>query len=193
MKNPPKKKFSPKEYEYVGPKEILQMIKAKYRGTVIEESEEIRNWIGANHKNTKFGDVAICTFTINLQGKLVIADRHSEHVQCAFGEKVRSAGEIGFVVEKKNEVYVDSITNQSTGYCPSSESWFEVEKALKAILQLKGLSEFKGFDPAFIFSYCPDCKTRQIVKDEFYFCLKCEEELLSEGEFQMKRGGLEFR
>ncbi len=185
--------FNPKEYEYVGPQKILQTIKAKYRGKVIAESEEIHNWIRANHKTAKAGDVVICTFTINLQGKLVIADRHSEHVQCAFGENVISAGEIAFVVEKKGGISVDSITNQSTGYCPSPESWFEVEKALKKIPKLKGLSLLKSFEPKFVFSYCPDCKTRQIVKDEFYFCLECEQELLSEEEFQIRRKTLEFR
>ncbi|MFK7906093.1 MAG: hypothetical protein AB8B69_13255 [Chitinophagales bacterium] len=179
-----------REYEYIGPKEILKRVEAKFEGKIIETSEEILDWILESSSSPKFGDSIICTFIINLAGELVIADRHSEHVQCAFGKNVRSAGEIGFLVGRKNQIDIDSITNQSTGYCPSSESWYEVEKALKRI---RGLNAPEGFDPQFVFSYCPNCETRQIVKDGFYFCPKCEQPLLSEYEFQAKRKSLEFK
>ena len=184
------KNIPPREYEYIGPVEIINRIKSEFKGKRIGNTGEIFNWILENNDNPKFGDSIICTFIINLKGELVIADRHSEHVQCALGENVRSAGEIGFLIEGKNQVYVDYISNQSTGYCPSSDSWPEVEKALRKI---QGLNIPKGFDPKFIFSYCPTCKARQIVKDEFYFCPTCEQELLSELEFQTNRNSLEFR
>lgn len=181
---------NPTEYEYIGPKEILEIIEEKYQGRVIETSEEIFDWIIENHSKPKKDDIIICTFIINLENKLVIADRHSEHVQCANGKNVRSAGEIGFQVDNQKRINVFSITNQSTGYCPSAKSWTEVDKALKKI---SCLTFPNGFEPEFVFSYCPNCKTRQIVREDFYFCPTCEGGLLSEKEFQMKRKGLEFK
>ncbi|MGB0930775.1 MAG: hypothetical protein ACPGVB_08365 [Chitinophagales bacterium] len=189
MKYLEKQKYNPEEYEYVGPEEIFKMVNEEYKGTVINNPEEILNWIVQNIGKPKKDDLIVCTFIINLKSELVIGDRHSEHVQCANGENVKSAGEIGFQIDK-SKVHIGSITNQSTGYCPSSASWSEVEKALKKI---DGINIPEGFDSEFIFSYCPNCKTRQIVKDEFYFCPKCEQRLLSENEFQTKRKKLVFK
>lgn len=177
-------------YNYIGPTQILKRVKSIYKGTIIKKSEDIFHWISQQNESVKTGDLVICTFVIDLDGNLLIADRHSEHVQCAFGKEVLSAGEIGFVLEKNNQIYVDSITNQSTGYCPAADSWIEVEKALQKI---DGLNIPDGFEPAFVFSYCPICQTRQIVKEAFYYCPTCEGELLSEVEFQEKRRHLVFR
>lgn len=183
-------RFNPKEYEYVGPKEIYNQINEKYKGTRIKTLDDILSWMIVNYGKPKINDIVICTFVIDLKGKLLIADRHSEHVQCANGEKVKSAGEIGFLVDNKKMISVSSVTNQSTGYCPSSASWFEVEIALKKII---GLDIPEKFETEFIFSYCQNCKTRQIVKDEYFFCPKCDQELLSENEFQKRRMNLEFK
>ena len=183
-------KFNPKEYEYIGPEEIFKMIQEKHKGQRIESVDDLVNWILENNGKPKTDDLIICTFVINLEGKLLIADRHTEHVQCANGENVRSAGEMGFYLDNQNKVTIEFVSNQSTGYCPSSASWLEVEHS---ILKINGLNIPEGFDPEFIFSYCPNCKTRQIVKDEFYFCPKCEERLLNEDDFQRQRKNLEFK
>ncbi len=179
-----------KHYEYIGPKEILNQIQPQFKGTVISTLQDIYRWIMKHLHNSKVGEVVICTFIINLEGQLVIADRHSEHVQCAFGEAVKSAGEIVFLIEKGQHITIDSITNQSTGYCPSADSWKAVEAALKKI---DGLNIPNGFEPEFVFSYCPNCETRQIVREAFYYCPMCEGALLSEVEFQEKRRYLTFR
>ncbi len=61
----------------------------------------------------------IATFVIDTASNLRINDRHSEHIVCANGEMVLSAGEITFEMYKNNVVQISQITNQSTGYCPS--------------------------------------------------------------------------
>lgn len=177
-------------YNYIGPKQILQRVKPIYKGTIVKKSEDIFHWINEQNESAKIGDLTICTFVIDLNGNLLIANRHSEHVQCAFGKDVLSAGEISFLIEKQQQIFIESITNQSTGYCPAASSWAEVEKALQKI---EGLNVPDGFEPSFVFSYCPNCQTRQIVKEAFYYCPSCEGELLSEEAFQEKRSNLVFR
>jgi len=176
-------------YEYVGPKEIFDLIKPELKGTKIEDCKEIIDWIRLNSKITKPESLTVCTFVINMKGSLLIADRHSEHVQCALGENVLGAGEIGFIIGSQGSVKVESITNQSTGYCPSSNCWDEVSKALTKI---DGLIIPDKFEPSFTFSYCSRCKQRQIVRDDFYYCAICGEELLSEEDFQNRRSQLTF-
>lgn len=176
-------------YNYIGPKSILKRVQAVYKGSVIKTTDDIVDWLKANNEKIKIEDITICTFVIDLDNQLLIVNRHSEHVQCAFGKDVLSAGEIGFIIEKENRIRIDSITNQSTGYCPAASSWIEVKKALQKI---EGLSIPNGFEPTFVFSYCLTCQTRQIVKEAFYYCPLCEGELLSEAEFQDKRRKLVF-
>ena len=57
------------------------------------------------------------TFVVDLEGVLRLAPRRSEHVACAGGRPVLSAGEVSF--ERGPDGWeVTSATNQSTGYCP---------------------------------------------------------------------------
>lgn len=180
----------PEFYEYIGPQEILEQIKPEFQGKRITTIQDIYHWISKHHNKPKIGKIVICTFIINLEGQLVIADRHSEHVQCALGEAVKSAGEISFLIEKQQQVSVEMITNQSTGYCPSANSWMAVELALENI---EGLNVPNGFEPKFVFSYCPNCQTRQIVKEAFYYCPMCEQSLLNEVHFQQQRSTLVYK
>jgi hypothetical protein len=69
------------------------------------------------------------TFVIDLSGTLRIAPRRSEHVACAGGEPVLSAGEITFLHDAHGWV-VSEISNHSTGYCPDPASWPAVGDAL---------------------------------------------------------------
>jgi hypothetical protein len=64
----------------------------------------------------------IATFVIDASGTLKVADRRSEHVLCAGGVPVRSAGEVTFAIQA-DRVAVVAVSNQSTGYCPEPESW----------------------------------------------------------------------
>ena len=80
----------------------------------------------------------------------------SEHVACAAGGPVLSAGEITF----DDECNVPEISNQSTGFCPEPESWSTVERALDRV----GIEHPGGFTIAVVFRLCPKCHERNIVK-----------------------------
>ena len=107
---------------------------------------------------------------IDLEGYLRIADRHSEHIACAAGGEVLSAGEMGFDARTATLKYV---TNQSTGYCPEPDSWPAVERALRRI----GVEPPDGFTTVLVFRRCPDCGQRNIVKEGIFECGVCGSEL----------------
>ena len=178
----------PKKYEYIGPKRILKRVVQEYMGLEISQKEDIEKWIKETNQKISKDQLIVATFVINKSGKLLISDRHSEHVQCANGENVLSAGEIGFEIENNKLQRVSFISNQSTGYCPSPKSWDKVEECLRKINDL----EFPDyFNPKFIFSYCPNCKTLKIIKEDFYLCYRCDGELYDEATFQNNRKNLE--
>jgi hypothetical protein len=110
----------------------------------------------------------VATFVIDADGRLWIADRHSEHVQCARGGEVLSAGEMTFSLEGGG-VAVVAVSNQSTGYCPESKSW----PAVAAALDRAGLTHPGGFTTAFDFRRCPGCALIAIVKAGGYECAAC--------------------
>ena len=102
-------------YDYVGPQEIFDSVDFAFSGYKISSIQDIENWISASSQ-TVVGHCLIATFVINENHELLINDRHSEHVMCAGGKKVISAGEISFLFGKNDTITVHEITNQSTGY-----------------------------------------------------------------------------
>lgn len=112
------------------------------------------------------------TFIVDMEGRLWIADRHSEHVACARGGDVLSAGEMTFMLERGHAV-VSQFTNLSTGYCPEPESWRVVAEALQMI----GMTAPHGFEPAYEFRRCTVCGQRNLVKDCHFACAVCFAEL----------------
>ena len=160
-------------YKYVGSKEILKQVSVEKIGKLILSQKDITDWIHDTHQKFNAESEIIATFIIDIQNQLRINDRRSEHVVCANGEAVLSAGEITFKKNKSEEIYISEITNQSTGYCPSTESWEFVQQAL-----LKINIDFPNFfTTVFIFCICENCGTINIVKDDFYYCLSCENDL----------------
>jgi hypothetical protein len=115
-----------------------------------------------------------------MDGSLRIADRRSEHVTCAEGQPVLSAGEMTFMCGK-GRIFVVSATNQSTGYCPEPESWPAVASALDRI----GLAHPESFDPAFDFRRCPSCSQINVIKDERYVCDVCQSPLPKHWNFDL--------
>jgi hypothetical protein len=165
-------KPSMKQYPYIGPKELLALTKILGKGHIILSEADIHNWFKETDQKCDQDNNCIATYIINLDHQLLIADRHSEHVACAGGEDVLSAGEITFNIQK-GRVQVVDVTNQSTGYCAEPESWPVVERAmLKA--QLNGPSKFTH---AFIFRRCDQCDAINIVKDDWYVCAVCDADL----------------
>src|SRR5207245_3026844 len=115
------------------------------------------------------------TFIIDETGGLLIADRRSEHVACAGGRPVRSAGEMTFTV-KTSGVSVAWVTNQSTGYCPEPDSWPAVEAALARA----GIAAPDGFSQEFVFRRCPRCGSINIIKSGVFDCGVCSTPLPEE-------------
>jgi len=109
------------------------------------------------------------TFIVDSAGDLWIADRHSEHVCCARGGTVLSAGEITFS-DDGGRIEVVAATNQSTGYCPEPESWLDVQRALERA-RLPHPDDFTG---RFLFRRCPSCGMRNLVKDDWFVCGVCD-------------------
>jgi hypothetical protein len=146
-------------YRYVGPPEILARAAASSRGTRIQSASGLEVWSLQKVK----GLVGV-TFVVDEHGSLLIADRRSEHVACASGRPVLSAGEMfvrcGEVVE---------ISNQSTGYCPEPESW----PAVAAALDRAGIAHPGRFTHEVIFRRCTSCGERSIVKDGWFVCGIC--------------------
>jgi hypothetical protein len=161
-----------REYRYIGPKVLLTVLQQTSSRVHIASADDVRQWIKDSGQNLSRDRTVTATFIIDCEGNLWIADRHSEHVLCAAGKNVLSAGEITFLVTFAT-VEVTDITNQSTGYCPEPESWEAVGTALDQI----GFGHPPEFTAAYQFRRCDSCGTTNIVKDDWYECAVCQSSL----------------
>jgi hypothetical protein len=109
-----------------------------------------------------------------MNGILRLAPQRSEHVACAGGGPVLSAGEITFA-EDHGHWRADEISNQPTGYCPDPTSW----TAVQAALDRAGLRHPGAFTHPIVFRRCPQCRQRNIVKDDHFVCAVCQAPLPS--------------
>jgi hypothetical protein len=171
-----------KEYKYVGPEHIRLSVINSPIGIQIKSQKDFKNWIEDTKQQPNNFGIIEATFVIDLEGYLRIADRHSEHVACSGGKNVLSAGEI-FIISNNNKYEVVEISNQSTGFCPESESWFWVEQALEQI----PLSHPGEFTLSFIFRRCTKCNQLNIVKGNLFICAVCNTELPSFWNCEMSR------
>lgn len=159
-----------KVYRYVGPKRIADRVLPGSAGVPIRSPEDVRNWVQASAQELTAGCV-IATFVVDAAGVLRVADRRSEHVACAGGGPVRSAGEITFAVGRAIEV--GAVSNQSTGYCPEPASWPAVAEAMAAA----GLKPPAGFALVCDFRRCTACGGLTLVKGGVFECGTCGAEL----------------
>jgi hypothetical protein len=195
-----------RHYCYVGPAAIRERHAGETpAGVRIDSAADMLSWLRARGTQLARGEV-IVTFVVNCAGELLIADRHSEHVACAGGQAVLSAGELTFVESRPipllraspgsakpeqarprlgigstvaiegNAVQVIGVSNQSTGYCPEPESWPAVEAALTRA----GLAAPDGFVLACVFRKCVACGEKSIVKNHVFECLLCGADLPAE-------------
>lgn len=109
------------------------------------------------------------TFVVDASGNLRLAPRRSEHVVCAGGGPVHSAGEVSFRKESGRWT-VDEVSNQSTGYCPDVSSWPAVAEALDRA----GISRPASFTHAVVFRRCASCGQLNIVREEHFVCVFCD-------------------
>ena len=117
-------------YQYIGSQDIIDNLPEKSARVSVTSAKDVLEWIKNTKQSPEYDSCYVATFIISTDGKLWINDRHSEHVLCANGEDVLSAGEITFGVDK-DELEIIAISNQSTGYCPEPDSWDSVAIALK--------------------------------------------------------------
>ncbi len=159
-------------FPYVGPPHFIEKAFSSERFR-IESSSDLSLWLKKKAAALERDGTFVSTYVITEDNEFWVADRRSEHVGCARGKRVKAAGEIF----QERTGAIERITNQSTGYCPSVECWSSVQ----AMLSLLNIPlTLVGFDPAFEFRRCTSCGEVQLVKDEFYFCLKCSEQLSAE-------------
>ena len=154
-----------RHYHYVGPPEILKASRLQPAGTRIGNPGALKEWLDSEPTEYTEYETWIATFVIGLDGDLYLAPRRSEHVACASGGPVLSAGEITI----NNDLVVVEITNQSTGFCPEPESWQAVAAALDRI----GLEHPGRFTTEMLFRLCPSCDEINIVKDSWFVCVLC--------------------
>ena len=131
-------------------------------------------WIAA-HTDDVDDAVITATFVVTPDGVLHVANRRSEHVACAAGQPVLSAGEMRFSLDAR----VVAASNLSTGYCPEPESWLAVANAFDRA----GIAHGPRFDDEIGFRRCPECGERNVVKDAWFVCAICDAELPADWNF----------
>jgi hypothetical protein len=114
-----------KRYPYAGPHAILRRSLKGPAGVPVCSVADLEDWLHrTGSKPNRLGQFVL-TFVIDEAALLRVADRGSEHVACAGGGPVLSAGEL-FIVCASDGPCVVEVSNQSVGYCPEplpGRSW----------------------------------------------------------------------
>lgn len=158
-----------RQYHYIGPAEIRNTARTQPSGTSILCVADLRTWLASTTTEHTQEGYWIATFTISIDKRLQLANRRSEHIACAAGGPVLSAGEL--TIDQNYEVA--EISNQSTGFCPEPESWWVVEAVLNRI----GIKHPGRFTNIIIFRLCSHCNACNIVKDAWFYCQLCDAKL----------------
>lgn len=158
-----------RRYAYIGPIDLLELVQAEPTGCRITRPEEARDFVVERGLEADQTGAHPVTFVVDVAGRLLVAERHSEHVVCAGGAAVLAAGELWFEVTGGRAEVVE-VSNQSTGYCPEPSCWAAVEAALEAAR----LEHPGGLTRACVFRRCPSCGMRNLVKDAVYVCAVCD-------------------
>ena len=169
-------------YDYVGPRDLLALLARPSERTAVVKASDALDWIKRSGQHLQRESGITATFIVDLNGRLWINDRHSEHLVCAAGQPVLSAGEMTLAV-KGDRVQVVEATNQSTGYCPEPDSWPAVARALDEA----GIGHPAAFTNAYQFRLCTSCRMINIIKDDWYECGVCGVALPSAWNFALTR------
>ena len=157
-----------RHYHYVGPAEMVDL-PASPAAVIVDSPTELANWLAAHGRD---GIDEPFTFVIALDRRLRLAPRRSEHTALAGGHEVLAAGEMTFARADAGW-HVVAATNQSTGYCPDSDSWPPVGAALDHL----DIAHPGGFTEKITFRLCPSCGERNIVRDDNFVCALCDSDL----------------
>ncbi|MEW6735973.1 MAG: hypothetical protein AB1489_32060 [Acidobacteriota bacterium] len=159
--------ISMRVYRHLNPDNLDAHPKHSTRSLIASPSD-VLDWLARIDKHPICKMVVTVTFIVDTEGWLWIADRHSEHVACATGHDVLSAGEMTFEIDEHN-IAVSEVTNQSLGYCPEPDSW----PAVASALERAGIHHPGCFTAEFLFRKCSECATKNIIKDSWYECGVC--------------------
>lgn len=157
-------------YRYVGPADVrAATVRPGGAGRRAGSVTEFHRWAAEQSE----ADLAEpFTFVVDRAANLRLAPRRSEHVSCAGGGPVLSAGEMSFG-RAAGLWYVSEVSNQSTGYCPDVVSWPAVAQALGRA----GLRHPPGFTHEVVFRRCPRCREHTIVREGDFVCVFCGSDL----------------
>lgn len=153
-------------YNYVGPAEIAEAVRNLPAGTPITTPQDLTNWLKSNRADSDNDGVIAATFVVDRDGILRLAPRRTEHVACAAGGPVLSAGELFFASDGS----VIEISNQSTGFCPEPTSWPAVADALSLLVPWAP----PRFTRQFTFRRCPSCAQILVIKENWFVCDVCD-------------------
>ena len=156
-------------YRYVGPADIATAARSR-AGTRVRTTSELT---AAYQRLDGRRDSLVCTYVVDAVGDLRIADRASEHVDCASGGPVMAAGEL--TLERDGSV--SEITNLSTGFCPEVTSWPAVSHAFASVERAPSTWSY-----AFEFRRC-GCGARVVLKDDDA-CPECDATLATTWNFE---------
>jgi hypothetical protein len=171
-------------YQYVGPENIRRRAAGCPAGTTISSIDDLTAWMKESKQNPNPAGLVVVTFVVDEQGKMLVADRGSEHVACSGGRPVLSAGEM-FLTRSGSVWRVAEVSNQSTGYCPEPESWPAVATALDAAW----IEHPGGFKLAVVFRRCNGCGQRNVVRDGWFACGVCGADLPAQWNFATEPDG----
>jgi hypothetical protein len=167
-----------RHYRYVGSRDLLENLPEDSGRFSPESPESLIRWLNETKQPHEYDGSIVLTFIVDTSGKLWLNERRSEHVLCAAKQDVLSAGEITFAITA-GKIEVSEATNQSTGYCPESESWPAVAAALDAL----AIPRPEAFTSAYLFRRCEECQSTNIVKDDWFYCAVCDAPLKQEWNF----------
>lgn len=157
-----------RRYAYVGPAGTLARARGRPPGAPVRSAADLLRWVEEAVEPQEPDGSHVATFVVCTDGVLRLAPRHSEHVACAGGGDVLSAGELRVCVERGVPV-ITGASNQSTGFCPEADSWPAVASALEAA----GVRHPGGFTRRCVFRRCPACGQRNLVKNGVFECGVC--------------------
>lgn len=153
-------------YRYVGPAAIAAGAERARGGVALRSPDDIARV--ARELGLERGSVL--TYVVDGLGTLRVADRASEHVECARGGPVLAAGELELDVGARRVAWA---TNLSTGFCPDVSCF----AALSVALARAAIPAPRAFAAAYEMRRCTRCAARQVVKDEVFECAECGAEL----------------
>ncbi|MFI0937241.1 hypothetical protein [Streptomyces sp. NPDC021020] len=156
----------PRSYQYVGPAELKARVRPGDEGQGIRTPDDLARWLSAQGPAERAEPF---TFVVGTDGLLRLAPRRSEHVSCAGGAPVLSAGEMSFH-RSADRWSVADVSNQSTGYCPDPTSW----PTVAAALDRARITQPEGFTHEVVFRRCPGCAEVNIVREDDFACVFCQ-------------------